>query len=237
MTMRPELLNPLFTEVEALKGVGPGLAKALKRLSLTRAVDLIYHLPTGSIDRVHVPAVSHALVGRIVVVEVTPFEMRASAGRGPFRVYASDKADNTVTLTYFNNPGWAKKSLPLGEPKLVSGKLDAYGQDLQIVHPEVLAPDKAADLPLREPVYGLTEGITNRRMRELAMAALERTPELPEWIEPSLAAREAWRPWRAALAEAHADPAATDSRRRSRFCCSGHTRAAAAQCRFKETVG
>ncbi|HMI41950.1 MAG TPA: ATP-dependent DNA helicase RecG [Sphingomicrobium sp.] len=212
--MRPELLNPLFTEVEALKGVGPGLAKALKRLDLTRAVDLIYHLPTGSIDRVHAAEASHALVGRIVVLEVTPFEMRASAGRGPFRVYASDKAGNTITLTYFNNPGWAKKSLPLGEPKLVSGKLDAYGQDLQIVHPEVLGLDKAADLPLREPVYGLSEGITNRRMRELAMAALERAPELPEWIEPSLAAREGWRPWRAALAEAHADPNMTASRRR-----------------------
>jgi ATP-dependent DNA helicase RecG len=212
--MRPELLNSLFTEVEALKGVGPGLAKALKRLDLTRAVDLIYHLPIGSIDRVHAAEASHALVGRIVVLEVTPFEMRASTGRGPFRVYASDKAENTITLTYFNNPGWAKKSLPLGEPKLVSGKLDAYGQDLQIVHPEVLSPDKAADLPLREPVYGLTEGITNRRMRELALAAIERAPELPEWIEPSLAARESWRPWHAALAETHADPNATESRRR-----------------------
>jgi ATP-dependent DNA helicase RecG len=212
--MRPEVLNPLFAEVEALKGVGPGLAKALKRLDLTRAVDLVYHLPTGTIDRVHAAEASHALVGRIVVLEVTPFEMRASAGKGPFRVYASDKAGNTVTLTYFNNPGWAKKSLPLGEPKLVSGKLDAYGQDLQIVHPEVLDPGKAVDLPLREPVYGLTEGITNRRMRELAVAALERASELSEWIEPSLAACEGWRPWRAALAEAHADPAATDARRR-----------------------
>src|SRR3990170_779775 len=212
--MRPELLNPLFTEVEALKGIGPGLAKALKQLDLTRAVDLVYHLPTGTIDRVHATEASHALVGRIVVIEVTPFEMRASAGKGPFRVYASDKAGNTVTLTYFNNPGWAKKSLPLGVPKLVSGKLDAYGQDLQIVHPEVLDPGKAADLPLREPVYGLTEGVTNRRMRELAVTALERTPELAEWIEPSLAAREGWRPWRAALAEAHADPNATPARRR-----------------------
>jgi ATP-dependent DNA helicase RecG len=45
--MRPEILNPLFTEVEALKGVGPQVAKLLKKLDLTRVVDLIYHLPTG----------------------------------------------------------------------------------------------------------------------------------------------------------------------------------------------
>ena len=56
--MRPEILNPLFAEVEALKGVGPQLAKALARLGLTRVVDLLYHLPTGTIERVRAPAAS-----------------------------------------------------------------------------------------------------------------------------------------------------------------------------------
>src|SRR5204863_4732815 len=49
---------------------------------------------------------------------------------------------------------------------------------------------------------------------ELAHAALERAPELPEWIEPSQLGRQAWRPWRAALGEAHSDPDATSSRKR-----------------------
>ena len=212
--MRPEILNPLFAEAEVLKGVGPGLAKALKRIGLTRVVDLLFHLPTGAIERVRTNAVGHPLVGRIVIVEVTPFDQRPAQGRAPFRVFASDAEGNTLTLVYFSNPGWAKKSLPLGEKRLVSGKLEAYGHELQIIHPEVALPAQGADLPLREPVYGLTEGVTNRRMRELAGFALERAPELPEWIEPSLAAREGWRPWRAALAEAHAEPQATPSRRR-----------------------
>jgi ATP-dependent DNA helicase RecG len=50
--MRPEILNPLFTEVEALKGVGPQVAKLLKKLDLSRIVDLLYHLPTGAIERI-----------------------------------------------------------------------------------------------------------------------------------------------------------------------------------------
>jgi ATP-dependent DNA helicase RecG len=129
-------------------------------------------------------------------------------------VFAADADGNTISLIYFNNPGWAKKSLPMGEKRTVAGKLEAYGDEWQIIHPEVIAPGKPADLPVREPVYGLTEGLTNKRLRELAAAALERAPELPEWIEPSLAAREGWRPWRAALAEAHRDPGADDSRRR-----------------------
>jgi ATP-dependent DNA helicase RecG len=213
--MRPEILNPLFAEAEVLKGVGPGLAKALKRLGLTRVVDLLYHLPTGSIERIAAPAASAALLGRILVLQLTPFDTRESrSGRGPMRVFSSDSDGNTISLIYFNNPGWAKKSLPLGQPRIVSGKLEAYGDEWQIIHPEVFPPGAEADLPLREPVYPLTEGVANKRMRELAAAALERAPELAEWIEPSLAAREGWRNWRAALADAHHEPDATEARRR-----------------------
>ena len=78
----------------------------------------------------------------------------------------------------------------------------------------MLGAGKAADLPLREPVYPLTEGIANRRMRELSLAAVERAPELAEWIEPSLLARQGWRNWRATLAEAHFDPVSNTSRNR-----------------------
>jgi ATP-dependent DNA helicase RecG len=130
------------------------------------------------------------------------------------RVLASDSDGNTITLVYFNNPGWAKKQLPIGQTVVVAGRLDAYGDEWQIVHPDVLPPGKAAELPLREPVYPLTEGVSNRRMRELALAALERAPELAEWVEPGLAAKEGWRAWRGALAEAHAEPLESKSRRR-----------------------
>ncbi len=213
--MRPDVLNPLFAEVEALPGVGPQVAKALKRLDLTRVVDLLCHLPTGVIERLAVDEADASLLGRTVILELTPFDSRESrSGRGPMRVFASDRGGNTISLIYFNNPGWAKKSLPMGEKRIVSGKLEAYGDEWQIIHPDVMAPANVGELPLREPVYGLTEGIANKRMRELAGLALERAPELPEWIEPSLTAREGWRAWRSALAEAHAKPDAGDARRR-----------------------
>ena len=210
--MRPDVLNPLFAEVEALKGVGPGIAKALARLNLKRAIDLSYHLPTGTIERLRVPAATGTMIGRILILDVTPFDSRSSAGKGPTRIFATDCDGNTITLIFFNNPGWARKQLPLGEQRTVSGKLEAYGDEWQIIHPDVFEDE--AEPPLSEPVYPLTEGISNRRMRELALTALQRAPDLPEWIEPSLLAREGLRRWRAALVEAHSDPLATESRRR-----------------------
>src|SRR3954449_11535604 len=205
--MRPEILNPLFTEVEALKGVGPQVAKLLKRLDLTRVVDLIYHQPTGSIERVRAPAASAELLGRNVILDLTPFEIRENrSGRGPMRVFASDGEGNALSLIYFNNPGWAKRGLPIGQVRTISGKLEAYGDEWQIIHPEVSEAGKGPQPAVREPVYPLTEGLTNRRMGELAREAMERAPELPEWGEPSQIAKEGWRAWRSSLAEAHREP-------------------------------
>src|SRR5689334_23773395 len=187
--MRPDILHPLFAEVEVLKGVGPQVAKLLKRLELTREVDVLYHLPTGAIERVQAPCASAALLGRNVILELTPHQMREPrSGRGPMRVFASDSDGNTISLVYFNNPGWAKRTLPMGQKRIVSGKLEQYGDEWQIIHPDVAEPGKGPPPLIREPVYPLTEGLTNRRLGELVRESLERAPELPEWIESSLAA-------------------------------------------------
>jgi ATP-dependent DNA helicase RecG len=167
-------------------------------------VDILFHLPVSWIERKRVEVLDEADAGRIITVEVTPRDYRQSGGRGPFRVHAADKAGNYLTLTYFNNPGWAKKQLPLGEPKIVSGRLDRYGQELQMVHPDhVLPPAEAASLPEREPVYPLSEGLTNNRLGQLAAQALARVPALPEWIEPSLLERRGWPDWAQSLQLAH----------------------------------
>jgi ATP-dependent DNA helicase RecG len=213
--MRPDILNPLFAEVEVLKGIGPALAKPLHRLKLDRVVDVLFHLPTGWIDRKKVDRLDEADVGRTITVELTARDYRQSGGRGPFRIFAQDSAGDYVTLTYFNNPGWGKKQLPIGEPRIVSGRLDRYGQELQMVHPDhVVTLAEAASIPEREPVYPLSEGLTNHRLADLAAQALARRPDLAEWIEPSLKAQQDWSDWTEALETAHRDPAAAKARER-----------------------
>ena len=202
--MRPDILNPLFAEVEVLKGIGPALAKPLKRLGLERVVDILFHLPVSWIERKRVDILDMADAGSVVTVTVTPVDYRQAGPRSPFRVLAADRDGNYLTLTYFNNPGWAKKQLQLGVPRVVSGRMEMYGQELQIVHPDyVLPPEEAATLPEREPVYPLSEGLTNNRLGQLAGQALARVPELGEWIEPSLLDRRQWPGWSDALQTAH----------------------------------
>jgi ATP-dependent DNA helicase RecG len=206
--MRPDILNPLFAEVTALKGVGPTLAKPLERLGLARVVDVAFHLPTGWVDRLARDALDMADAGRVIAITLTAQSYRSSAGRGPTRVQATDALGNYVSLVYFGgHSGWAKKLAPIGEPRRVSGRLEMYGQELQIVHPDYVLPlEEAGDTPEREAIYPLSEGLTSKRMAQLAAQAVERAPDLAEWVEPGLLAKHRWPAWREALARIHADP-------------------------------
>ena len=203
--MRPERLNPLFVPANSLKGVGATLARPLERLGLTRLKDFIYHLPDRFVERRAVADLDGASVGENIVIALTPVEYRAAPGRGPLRVLASDAVGNICAVTYFGrNSGWGKKQLPLGEMRWVAGRLDQYGQMLQIVHPDHVAADSAAMIgQLTEPVYPLSEGLTQGRTAAMIQQALETVPELPEWIEPGLADKMHWPHWRDALLLAH----------------------------------
>ena len=203
--MRPDLLNPLFAETAGLKGVGSALSRPLERLGLTRLRDLAYHLPDRFVARRVVQRFDDAAVGENIVIGVTVREHRASAGRGPYRVLVEDQAGDVVALTYFGRASYsAKKLFPPGEKRWIAGRLDQFGQTRQIVHPDHVAEDSAALAGhLAEPVYALSEGLTQGRVAALVAQALEHLPTLPEWIEPGLLAQKGWPGWREALLAAH----------------------------------
>ena len=204
--MRPDILNPLFAEVRTLKGVGPGLTKPLDKLGLTRVKDVIYHFPASWTYRKAVQRLDVADVGSNIIVHLTVTEHRSSgSARAPLRIYAADVEGNYITLTFFGrNGGWARKQLPVGEARIISGKLDRYGDELQMVHPDHIVEVGEAGAPgLAEPVYPLSEGLTNKRMGQLATAGLSHLPTLPEWIEPSLLTTRGWQAWASSLHSVH----------------------------------
>lgn len=203
--MRPDRLNSLFAEASTLKGVGPQLARPMEKLGLTKVKDIAYHLPDRFVTRRVVADLDEAGVGENIIIAVTAQDYRASPGRGPFRVLAADSAGNVCAVTYFGrNTGWARKQLPLGETRWLAGRLDRYGQMLQMVHPDHVSEDGAGlHAQLNEPVYPLSDGLTQGRIAPLVQQAMAGLPELPEWIEPGLLDRRHWPQWRDALTLAH----------------------------------
>ena len=204
--MRPDILNPLFAETETLDGVGPKLKKPLDRLGLTRVRDLAYHLPERFVTRRAVDNADEAGEGEQIVIRLTVTEHRGGRSpRAPYRVLAQDTLGNVLALTYFGRASYtAKKQLPVGETRWVAGKLERFGDMLQIVHPDHVVEEGGDTLQrLYEPVYRLSEGLTQPRLAGLIAQALGKAPELPEWIEESQRSKHDWPSWREAIGQAH----------------------------------
>jgi ATP-dependent DNA helicase RecG len=212
LVMRPDILNPLFTEIQTLKGVGAGLSKPLGRLGLDRVKDLIYHFPVNWIYRKTVPVINLEDIGQNIIIRLVIGQHKSGgSARAPTRIMAIDADGQYVSLTFFGRNGaWARKQLPIGEERIISGKLEQYGDQLQIVHPDHIAPVSGGNAPgPSEPVYPLSDGLTNGRLSQLLSQGLERLPKLEEWIEPSLLAQKNWPSWRDAMIEVHRKDSAT----------------------------
>ncbi|HLH88541.1 MAG TPA: ATP-dependent DNA helicase RecG [Xanthobacteraceae bacterium] len=191
--MRPALLNPLFASVTTLPGVGPKVGKLLARLTGrddgARVVDLLFHLPTGSVDRRARPKLRDVEPGTVVTVAVTIDRHRApppGRSRAPYLVYASDDTGSLVITFFSAHTDYIAKLLPVGEVRYVSGTTALYDGMLQMVHPDRVVDEAGlAKLPLIEPTYPLTEGLYANQLRRAIEGALDRLPELPEWQDPA----------------------------------------------------
>jgi ATP-dependent DNA helicase RecG len=212
--MRPPVLNPLFASLTSLPGIGPKLetlyAKLLDR-EMPRVVDLLFHLPTGAIDRRARPKLNEVQPGQVVTVAVQVEEHRPPPphrSRAPYRVITSDGTGPTLTLTFFKaRPDYIEKLLPPGETRYVSGTAEFYDGMLQMVHPDRVVDEKGfAALPLVEPVYPLTEGLALGNVRRAVDGALARLPELPEWQDEAWVSRERLPPFAEALRHLHRPP-------------------------------
>ena len=216
--MRPAILKSLFADARTLTGVGPKLeklmAKAVGRApEPARVIDLIFHLPSGIIDRRYQPKLNAAEPGRIATVTVNVLSHHAPprGRRLPYKVLCSDDTA-ALEVVFFNaHEDHIRRSLPVGSKRILSGRIEAYGGRLQMAHPDyIAAADETGAVPAVEPVYRTTESLPARALGRAVGRALERVPALPEWLDAALAAREHWQDFAAALRSAHAPQAEVD---------------------------
>jgi ATP-dependent DNA helicase RecG len=204
--MRPSILFPLFAETRTLSGIGPRLEKMIARVAGTRLVDLALDLPSGIIDRSYRPRLIDAQEGRIatfvvnVLDHLPPFDRRQ-----PYRVRCSDDSAIIELIFFRADNSYLTRTLPLGSKRLISGRVERFNGKLQMPHPDhVLAPEEAANLPMQEPVYGLTEGLPPKSLAKAIRASLEKVPPMAEWLDPEYLRRRGWTTFGAALHAAHA---------------------------------
>lgn len=211
--MRPSVLNPLFASASGIKGIGQKLDKVLAKFlrgdasASPRIVDLLFHLPTGIVDRRFRPRIADLPQKGIVTIEVKvgrhkpppPFNKRL-----PYRVEVSDST-GTLTLVFFHAfVDHLKRSLPEGETRFISGEISWYGEEPQIAHPDhILTAEEFSHMPLIEPVYPLTAGLSPKILGRAIRTALERLPEMAEWQDAAWKQRHGWPDFSGALEALH----------------------------------
>ena len=211
MSGRPDILFPLFAELEGLDGVGPKTARLFQQMEVEKPRDLIFTLPHSVVDRRRRASIREVAPGSTATVEVRVGAHVPSRGRGPYRVQVQD-AETAFQLVFFHARGdYLQRQLPPGEHRVVSGKVELFDGVAQMAHPDhILRPDEAASIPDFEPVYPLTAGLSQRGMTRAVASALERLPDLAEWIDPTLLTREGWPDWAEAVRTAHAPAGSAD---------------------------
>ena len=217
--MRPAILNPLFAGATSIKGIGQKLDTALARFLRrggdgARIVDLLFHLPTGLIDRRYRPRIAELPQSGIVTIEVFVAQHRPPPPHNKRVPYRVDVYDGTgmLTLVFFHAfADHLNRLLPQGETRFISGSLGWYGSEPQIVHPDhIVTAEEFSQLPLIEPVYPLSEGVPGKVLARAIRTALERIPALPDWQDEAFRKRHAWPDFTEALRSLH-HPEATSA--------------------------
>jgi ATP-dependent DNA helicase RecG len=207
--MRPSLLDPVFAPARSLPGIGPRIAQLIARAAgvddepLVR--DLMFHLPSGAVDRRDRPPLYQLPQSGTVTVEGTVERLEKPRGYdAPWRIVLAD-GNNTVQLVYFHaQADWLKKLYPIGARMVVSGKVEWYDMRPQMPHPDYVMPaERASELPAVEPVYPLTAGLSPKVLRRGTGDALKRLPHLPEWLSEDLVAARGWPAFDEALRRVH----------------------------------
>ena len=210
---RPTEIFGLFAATTVLPGVGPKLAGILEKRIGAHVIDLLRHLPVGLIDRRARPALDDVVDGSIATFEVlvVKHDRPPPGTRRPWRVITENETGRLEIIFFHARDDYVARALPAGERRIVSGRVEIRQDRAQMAHPDhIVDPNNSAEMPLIEPVYPLTAGLTPKMLRRAIEGALTRVPALPEWIPDALIKDRKWPDFTTAMREIHHPRTADD---------------------------
>jgi ATP-dependent DNA helicase RecG len=202
--MRDPVLYPFYADISSLPGVGPKLHPVLGRLIGGETVfDLVTHLPVNWIDRRNRATFADTVIGQVATVTGVVDSVEPPRGKLPTKIRLRDET-GFLTLVYFHaNPQWLQRTFKMGATIMASGLVDDFKGGRQMTHPDHLADPAKEEVPEVEPVYPMTASLTGKQLRKFIAAALDKLPELGEWIDAHQLKRAHWPGFRAALETLH----------------------------------
>ncbi len=186
----------LDTPIQYCPGVGPRRGAMFERLGVYTIRDLFWHLPRGYEDYHSQTPVLRLRAGELATVstEVTAVEERLPRNAGKVRhILEARVKDDTAEMivVWFNQP-FLRDKIKKGVRLLLHGKVELYNSFLQMSSPkyQILELDEPESGESGiQPLYPLSEGLTQGVVRKAIQKALERFGAFceeflpPEWLE------------------------------------------------------
>ena len=176
----------LKTAVTEYPGVGPARGRALQKLGLNTAEDLLRFFPRGYEDRREVCSIDQALPGAPVCVEATVASPpRLSYIRKGLDLVKARAVDglSAMDLTFFNQL-YVKDTLKAGETYVFYGKMEVSGSRRSMTNPAFEPVGKQRFTGRIMPVYSLSAGLSNNMVAGMVLRTLEECPQRPEECLP-----------------------------------------------------
>lgn len=213
----------LSSSVRALPGIGEKRAAQLAVLNIQTVKDLLLHLPRDYRDRSRIQTIAEVAPGDLVTVEAEVSRARSAwiGGGKTMAVLEIRDATGSMKVTFFNRGYLAKGTLKPGVRCLFTGRVGEYkGLTLQNPEFEPVVEEEGGDrlhTGRIVPLYPLTEGVTQRLLRQFMAVALDLAgPDLPETLPADLLARHGLPHAAGAIREVHfpADMESAEAARR-----------------------
>lgn len=196
---------PLVAPLSSLEGIGDHLSVKLSKLTDSRVIDLLYHLPCAleiwkPIQRIHEARPSDKVSIVLEVLEHIP-------PQGHKRVYKVVCTDGHIFINLVFFKAYATgllKLLPYGEKRLVCGTLEQNEFGHYIAHPTHIGkPEDIKNWTGPIPIYPLTAGITGKILQKSIGHALRKIEPMKEWIPANIMIEKKWPAFKEALWQAH----------------------------------
>ncbi|MDL0432444.1 ATP-dependent DNA helicase RecG [Marinobacter sp. TBZ242] len=179
--------------VTTLKGVGSALADKLAKLGIQSLQDLLFHLPHRYEDRTRIVPMGNLRIGDVGVVEGEVMKADLVMGRRRSLQVTLKDSSGFLVMRFFHFNAAQKNQLTEGARVRCFGEVRPGRAGYEFYHPEYqvnpppMPPPGEATLT---PVYPLTEGIQQPRVRSLCQQALGYLKRYPirEWLPPELLA-------------------------------------------------
>ena len=207
--------DKLAASTTVLRGVGPALAAKLEKLGVYRVEDLLFQLPLRYEDRTHLTRIGAAKPGdRCLVTGEVLLAETVFRGRRSLLVRIGD-GSGQVTLRFFYFTRQQEAQFQTGAQVSCFGDVRMGPGGIEMIHPEyrVLRSDQSPVLSdTLTPVYSITEGVQQGRLRNLVGQALTIMRAAPpeELLPPELLASVDMPPLAAALTYLHEPPPDAD---------------------------